>query len=568
MYTVQKAKQQIVEAIKSALRKRYTPSIDEIVYPPNTEMGDLSFPCFAVAKGVGGDPVEVATELAAKIGPKGLIKEVKAVGPYVNFVLDQTELTDNVLEQVRVAKDKYGNSTLGKGKRIMVEYAQPNTHKELHVGHLRNILIGESLIHVLRATGYEVVAASYIGDVGAHVAKCLWGILNLREGVEPEKGEEASFLQEVYAEAEKQMEKKKKVQNEIRDLQNRLEEGDKELVALWKKTRKWSLDEFKRIFKELGAPVDVWYFESDVEKKGKKMVQQMLKDGIAEHSQGAVIADLEKEGLGAFLLLRSDGGALYSTKDLALAFEKEKKYNPDKSIYVVDSRQELFLKQLFATLKKLGVKASLKHLSYEFVKLKGGTMSSRKGTVISLDSFLEQVIEMVKAETLKRHEDWPESKVAEVARRIALSAVKFDMLKIDPAKVITFDPKSALSFDGFTGPYVLYSLTRARSILRKAESKAKANPKLNTTPEEKALVFEMARLPELVQDVSVSHQLSKIAEYLFSLAKAFSDFYNNVPVIQADDDEIKQARLALIQAYAQVVENGLKLLGIEPVDEM
>ncbi|EKD32915.1 MAG: hypothetical protein ACD_76C00116G0001 [uncultured bacterium] len=568
MYTIYTAKQEAIEAIKSGLRKAYTPSIDEIVFPPDKKIGDLSFPCFTVAKGMGRNPAEIASEIAARVAPKGLIKELKAVGPYVNFVLDQERLSESVLGQIASERNKYGFSDSGNGKRIMVEYASLNTHKISHVGHLRNILIGESYIHILRANGYEVTAAAYIGDIGAHVAKCLYGVLNLHAGEEPEKGKEDIFLQNCYVEAVKNIEDNPEKEKEVKELQRKLESGDKELVKVWKKTRAWSLSELKRLYKLLGASVDVWYFESKVEKTGKKLVRDMLKRGIAEHSQGAVIVNLEAEGLGPFLILRSDGGALYSTKDLALAFKKQEAYHPDKSVYIVDSRQSLFLKQLFATLKRLGLSTELRHLSYEFLTLKDGTMSSRTGNVVTLMSFWDQVYNLALTETQKRHPNWKSKKLEKIAKGIALAAMKFSVLKIDPQKTIVFDPKESLSFDGFTGPYVLYSLTRARAILRKAKIKPVNHASSLTAPEEKRLAFEMARFPEVVSEIARTEHVSRLPEYLFGLSKLFAEFYDRVSVLSASDEATISARLALVESAAQVIENGLGLMGIASVDEM
>lgn len=566
MYTIQQAKQQVLKDLKSALGGVHAPSVDELEYPKDIKMGDLAYPCFDLAKALKKKPDEIATELAVKIGPKDLIKKVEAKGPYVNFFFDPDALGEHLLKEIVVAKDKFGYSTSGKGKRIMVEYAQPNTHKTIHVGHLRNFVVGHALINILRAAGYDVIATSYINDLGAHVAKCLWAIDKKHKDDDSE--DKDALLAKAYVEADKAAEKTKKAQAEMSEIYQELEKGSRKWAGLWKKTRKWSLDSFGQIFKELGVPIDVTYYESDLTKRTHQIVKDLLKQNIAKESEGAIIVDLEDQNLGVNLLVRSDGTLLYNAKDLALAERKEQDYESARSIYVIDARQSLAMQQLFATLKLMGLKRNLEHLSYEFVTLKGGAMASRKGNVVKYDDFRDQMFDLALTETTKRHQDWTDKQLDQAARKITFAAMKFPMLKQDLDKMITFDVEEALSFDGFSGPYILFSIARAKSILKKAEVKPKVTGKYYSEPVEHELLVKLAMFPEVLLNIASSLHVSTLPQYLFDLAQTFSEFYEAVPVLKAEPDVAVSAKLALVDATRQVLENGLALLGIESLDEM
>jgi len=563
------AKQKIVKELKVALGKGYSPTAAELETPPDSAMGDFAFPCFALAKGLKKNPAEIAVEVSAKIEPKGWIEKVTAKGPYVNFFLKTETFGNAVLEEIEKTGDGYGRAKDNRKTRVMVEYANPNTHKEVHVGHLRNFFVGHMTVNILRAAGYDVIPASYINDLGTHVAKCVWGLKKFHPGEETPKEDAITFLGKIYTEATQAEEKDPKAKEEISKVFHEIEDGKGEYLDLWRKTRKWSVDDLKKVFKELGLPINVWYFESELVKKAKKTVAELLKKGIAIKSQGATIVDLTAENLGAYLLIKTDGTLLYAAKDLPLAFRKEEEYHPDKSIYVIDNRQSLAMQQLFATLKKMGLKKDLVHLAYDFVTLKGGAMSSRKGNIIRYENFRDAMIEQTWNETKKRHPDWKDKKLEVVSRAIAFAAIRFGMLRQDPAKKIVFDMDEAMSFEGYTGPYLLYTYARAQSILKKAgKIKTKIEAKKLTSPIEHKLFLSLAKYPEVLATTAQDFKLDRLAEYLFDLAKTFATFYHEIPVTQAKDQETVAARLALVQAVSQVLKNGLWMMGIETIKEM
>ena len=569
MYIIQKAKQLVLKELKKAIGKAYSPSMEELTAPPDPKLGDVAFPCFVLARGLKRNPAEIATELAAKIGPKGFIKSVTNTGPYVNFTFHAGALGAEVLKEIAAQGDAYGTSTIGEGKKFLLEFAQPNTHKEIHVGHLRNFFVGQAAVNLLRANGYTVTPVSYINDLGAHVATCLWGIRNKGGAMPGAKEDRIKFLGEAYVHATKAAEENPAVKTEISAIYRDLENQQGPFLSLWKKTRVWSLRYIRSVFKELALTINGWYCESDLIPDTKALIDRLIKEGVVVKSEGAWIVNLESEGCGVNLLVKTDGTLLYNAKDLALALRKEEDHHPLKSIYVIDARQSLAMRQLFATLKRMKFEKELMHLSYEFVTLKEGAMSSRKGNIIRWETFRDAMLELATKETAARHADWKPKQLAATARAIAQAAMRFAMLRQDLDKKIIFDMEEALSFDGFTGPYLLYTSARIQSILKKARRvKPVFHPEILTTHQEHRLVALLARYPEVVFGVGANLHLSALLQYLFELAKAFSEFYETVPVLQAPKPKDVATRLALVGGVGKVLTNGLALLGISTVKEM
>ncbi|OGL66937.1 arginine--tRNA ligase [Candidatus Uhrbacteria bacterium RIFCSPHIGHO2_01_FULL_63_20] len=565
MSAFQDAKKQILLELKSAVGKEFTPTVADLTTPPDPSMGEVAFPCFALSKALKRSPFELASEIAAKVEPKGFVAKAVSAGPFVNFTLDPEALGKAVLADIAKEKDGYGRAEAAKS-RVMVEFANPNTHKEVHVGHLRNFFVGQAVANLLSAAGFEVIPVSYINDLGTHVAKTLWRMK--RSGEMPGKEDRIAFMGRMYAEAVREEEADPRVKEEISAIHRDLEELKGPYVSLWKKSRGWSLKELKAIFKELSLTIDKTYYESELIGETKRIVEELKANGIAKESQGAVIVDLEDAGLGVNLLVKSDGALLYNAKDLALAYRKDEDYRADRSLYVVDGRQSLALKQLFSTLKRAGFQKELGHVSYEFITLKEGAMSSRKGNIIRYETFRDSMLGMAASETNTRHPEWKERKVAASARAVAFAAIRFGVLKQDLDKKITFDMEEALSFDGFTGPYLLYSYARTKSILRKA-GRAKKSPDASalSSPVERRILVKIASYPDVVHEAATGIRPSAIAQFLFDLCKAFAEFYETCPVL-ASEGATREARLALTAAVSQVLSNGLALLGIDTVEEM
>jgi arginyl-tRNA synthetase len=536
--------------------------------PPNPNLGDYAFPCFSLAKQFRKNPVEIAKELAAKIKPTGFIREIKEIGPYLNFFIDKQKLAGTLIKEILAKKEKFGSGKKKK-ERIMVEFSQANTHKAFHIGHVRNICLGIALSNVLEFSGYKVIRANYQGDIGPHVVKCLWGLMHFNDKAPKEN--RLRWLGEIYAKANKKISGDEKLEAEIREMTKSLYDGDKKLTSLWKETRQWCLDDFDKIYSEFEIKFDNLFFESEVEKAGIKIVKAMLEKGLAKVSDGALIIDLEYYGLGIFLLLRSDGVALYSTKDIALAKEKFEKYKIDRSIYVVGSEQELHFKQLFKTFEIMGFKQASKcyHLSYGLVMLPEGKMSSREGTVILYDDLKDKLYEAAKKGINERHRDWTKEDTEKGKHSLVFSALKFGMVSRETNKSILFDWDTALAFEGETGPYIQYAHARICSILRKYNGKmpARINYSLLNAKEEEGLLNLLSQFPEKVEESAEHYRPYVIAKYLIELAQLFNEYYHAQQILQASKG-IMEARIKLISSVKQVLANGLNLLGIDAPERM
>ena len=574
MYTLDKAKKEVIDALFSALPPDSDVSDTDLSRPPQADMGDLSFPCFGLAKALKGNPAAIAKDVAAKITPSGLVGEVRAVGPYVNFFFNKKAFATSVLEDVLGHVNKYGDAPRN-GEQALLEYGSVNTHKEVHVGHLLNVSLGLSIGRLMNAAGTKVVHVKYIGDVGAHVAKWLWYYDKVRRGEVAGRTtltEHSEMVQfgKIYTEATLLAESdEEKYKPEISAVLKKLEAHDPEWGDLWNRTRESCLTQINALFAELGIHFSRTYLESEVEGPGKELVKELLAKGIAkEGEKGANIVDLEAEDLDVFLVLKSDGTALYSTKELALAGLKFREYpETSRSLHVVDNRQSLYFKQFFATLKKLGFDKPMVHVSHDFVTLSEGAMSSRKGNIITYEDFRDQMKAMVLEETAKRHADWDEDKVSKTVWMIAEGAMKFGMLKQDTDRPLTFDMAAALSFDGFTGPYVQYAHARLSTILAKAEGETVSVCSAVDDPKEFALLRMVADLPQAALIAARDFRPSLVAQYLFELAQASNEFYRDVPVLSADPGD-RARRLAVIAAARVALANGLFLLGIRAPEEM
>jgi len=560
-------RKEIVKVLKTTLKDVDVEKYLEV--PPQPELGDLAFTCFELAKVQKKSPKYISIGIVdgIKFPKDSLIEKAEVKGGYVNFFLNWNKISENILKDILTEKEKYGKSAAGKGKNVLVEFAHPNTHKGLHIGHFRNICLGESLCRILEAAGHKIFRVNYQGDVGPHIAKALWAFINVYGCKVPEEKErtKAEWLGELYAETEKKMEDEK-VASEVAEINKKLYGGDKVIMKLWEMTRKWSLVYFGEIYKELGTKFDKLYFESEVGKRGMKIAQEILKKGIAKESQGAIIVDLEKHGLGIFVLVSQDKTPLYPAKDLELAELQFKDFKPDQRIHVVSTEQNLYFKQLFKTLELIGSPAANKsyHLSYELVTLKEGKMASRLGNVVLYrqlrDKVVEKVLEEMKDREMKDKE--------EIAMSIGLGAMKYGMLKVGPEKVIFFDWEEATKLEGNTGPYLQYAHTRCKGILEKA---GKWKPNFNfeqLAGEEKNLVKSLVKFSEVVEQAAKDLKPHYICNYIYELATVFDRFYEFCPVLKAETDEQKNFRLTLVQATKIVLKNALNLIGMEALEKM
>ena len=567
-------KDETVDLLCSGIQEPDREKITAMIECPPQELGDFAFPCFTLAKSMKKNPVQIAAELAEKIKPAGCVEKIEAKGPYLNFFLNKEQMAESAIKEILSEKDSYGSSN-NNPETIMVEYFHANTHKAIHVGHIRNICLAESLCRIFEFTGNKVIRVNYQGDIGPHVAKCLWGLINLKDEIgEIPSVNRLRFLGNVYMKANALIEADEKLQAQSKKLLRDLYAGDKQLNKLWKDSRKWCLDEFEGLYKEFSVRYNEFYFESDMEFPARELSENLVKDGIAKESDGAIIIDLKNDNMGIFVLRTREGTALYSSKDIALARKKMSRYKIDKSIHVVGKEQELHFKQLFRSLSLMGPKerdfaGKSHHLIYGLVMLPTGKMSSRQGSVVFYDELKEQLISHSSSEVRKRHPEWKDSEVADTAKKIAFAALKLGMVSRDNEKELVFDWKQALSLEGETGPYVQYAYARICSIQKKHGKKlpSKTGFGLLREKEEAGLIRKLAQFPGAVESASGHSKPLIIARYLIDLSQAFNNYYHAHQILSADK-KTRNARLLLIAAVRQVIKNGLGLLAIDATESM
>ena len=552
--------------------------------PPEPDMGDYALPCFRLAKILRKSPVCIAGELAAALEntPDHLVEKAVQRQAFLNITLDKGALSRFLLPGIldgsffQVLK-KENQPT---HRRVMIEYSQPNTHKEFHIGHGRNVSLGESVARLFDYTGHKVFPVNYIGDEGTHVAKCLWMVReDLDRGVREPEQDFSRWYGQRYVAANQRLEaadpaEKKVYQQKISEILAGLEAKSGPWFELWRKSRRECLREFRSIYDWLGAWFEHDFFESEVSEGSQKIVDEAIEKGLFTESDGAWGINLESEGLGFFMARKSDGTSLYITKDLALARKKFEEYDIDRSIYVVGSEQNFHFRQLFSVLKKMGFRQAglCHHLSYAHVALPDGKMSSRKGNVMPFRSLVAMIRKEVDCHLQKYTGSWSREELEGTARKLCVAAIKYGMLAADPQKEIVFDPKAWTSFEGNSGAYLLYCYSRASSILRECQKKG-----VNTTydhlerlrsPGESGLLTQMYDFNIHVLNACETYRPSVMANYLFNFCKAFNRFYATHSVLNAENSQLRSARMTLVAAFRTTLKKGLELLGIQTAERM
>ncbi|MBI1982396.1 MAG: arginine--tRNA ligase [Candidatus Levybacteria bacterium] len=528
-------------------------------------------------------PMEVAQEIAKRLEVSSqleVIDRVEAVPPgFINFWLSKDYLISQ-LQEVLEEGEKFGttiNSELS-GKKNMVEFADPNPFKEFHIGHLRNISLGESLSRLLEAQGAKVFRANYQGDVGMHVAKALYGIQSSEFRVQNEDlslAEKMRILGRAYALGSRAYEEDEGAKKEIQDLNIKIYKNDSEIREIWEIGRKWSLDAFEQIYKRLGTKYDYYYFESQTAPVGRQLVLDHLENGVFERHDGAVVFRGEKFGLHTRVFVTKEDYATYEAKDLALAQLKYKDVAYDRSIIITAHEQAPYFSVILVALKLIesDLAAKTVHYSFGFVSLKTGKMSSRKGEVITAQWLLDEAKTRIKKQFKEISE--------ETAEKVAVGAVKYSLLKFSPASDIVFSFDESISLEGNSGPYLQYAYARTQSILAKVKSqKSKVKIRVQNLkvkqlePEESALLRRIHLFPEVVGEAAEQFAPNLLCNYLFELAQAFNLFYQKHKIIDPtagsgrEVQALRGFRLALTASVGQILKNGLYLLGIESPERM
>ena len=560
-------KKKIAELIKEHVDLDLDKIEGLIEIPPRPEMGDYAFPCFQLAKVMRKAPNMISGELAENINKEGFEK-VEQLGPYVNFFVDKGVFSKNTIEKVLEEGDNYGASNIGEGKNVCVEYSSPNIAKPFHVGHLFTTAIGNALYKMYKKEGYNAIGINHLGDWGTQFGK----LISAYHRWVDEEALEADPIKEllrIYVKFHDEAEKDPSLEDEGRAYFKALENGDPEAEALWKRFRDLSLKEFERVYDILGVNFDSYNGEAFYNDKMDVVVNELKEKKLLVESNGAQVVMLEDYNMPPCIVLKADGASIYATRDLAAAMYRKKTYDFYKSIYVVGTPQALHFKQVFKVLELAGHEWAndCVHVGFGLVKFADRKLSTRKGEVVLLDDLIRESVEKT-LEVINEKNPELENK-EEVAKKIGVGAVIFTYLKNSREKDIVFDWKEILSFDGETGPYVQYAYARAKSILRRAEgiSKEVDYSKLSSK-EEFELVKTLDNFKNQILLALDKLEPSIVTRYTIEVAKTFNKFYNAHSILNLEDEVLKATRLKLVEASAQVIKNGLDLLGIDVVEKM
>ena len=577
--------------------------------PPKPEMGDLAFPLFAYAKAFSKAPNVLAQELSARINaisedpnankPDG---EAFALGPYMNVRVNMDSVVSQMYGKIKSSGASYGHSNLLGAKKVMIEFSCPNTNKPLHLGHVRNDCIGQSMSQILKACGANVMKVNLINNRGVHICKSMLAYQKFGNGETPQssgikgdhlvgnyyvrfaqweaqelkKDTKANMAKGMSEEDAKALAKKENGPDmEAQAMLRRWEQGDPQVMDLWKLMNRWTLAGVAQTYERTGISFDKYYYESDTYKLGKDKVLEGLEKGIFQKADdGSIYIDNSDIGLDRKILLRRDGTSIYITQDIGTAINRHEDWPFDSLIYVVASEQNYHFKVLFHVLDKLGYAwaKDLHHLSYGMVFLPEGKMKSREGTVVDADNLIDDLTKMAKDQILEKGREGDLDDVDGTAHKIALGALNYYILQFNPNKDFVFNPKESLSFNGNTGPYLQYMGARISSMLRKYDEAAyhdvAFNPAVLSLEDEREMLKMLASFPEVVGKACTQYDPSIVCAFLYDLSKKFSHWYHDNQILKADTPELVKARVSLCEMVLQVMKNAFDLVGIPFLEKM
>ena len=557
--------------------------------PPNPEMGDVGVPLFAFAKTFRMGPPQIASMVVEKLKAIENLKTIAefiAVGPYVNLKFNKALIAKMIIEKISNQGSAYGSTDDNgikplDGKRVMIEFSSPNTNKPLHLGHLRNDALGESCSRILKSAGADVFKVNIINDRGVHICKSMLAYQKFHapKGDTPESlGLKSDrFVGDCYVEFNDYSKENDTAEAEAQNLLVEWEKGNEEVRELWHTMNNWAISGVQQTYERTGVSFDKLYFESNTYLKGKEEILQGLKDGLFyKEEDGSVWVDLAEINLDKKVLLRKDGTALYMTQDIGTAIYRHTDWDFNELVYVVGSEQNYHFQVLFYILKKLGYEWAnqLHHLSYGMVNLPEGKMKSREGTVVDADDLIDSLRDGAIEEITEKGRENAVGDVNDVGEKVALGALHYFLLQTSPTKDMIFNPKESLSFNGNTGPYLQYMGARISSILKRAEQdgllkqEGDVDYSVLIHDAEWELVKTLELYPKMVQKAAENLDPSNIANYLYDVAKSFSRFYHDCPIINAEKPEQKAPRLALAQSTLVVLKNAMELILVPFLENM
>ncbi len=561
----------ICEALKIAEPDLEGFLLSKLEVPKDSSLGDYAFPAFLLAGVLKKKPVDIAADIAARMDGE----RYRVVGPYINRVISPSEVAGAVLPAIHEAGNAYGNQTVGTGKNIVIDFSSPNIAKPFGVGHLRSTAIGNSLYRIYTKLGYTCIGINHLGDWGTQFGKMIAAYLKWGDKAELERNP-IKHLYDLYVRFHDEEKRDLSLAEEGRDWFKKLEDGDEQAVTLWLLFKDYSLKEFRRIYDILGVEFDHYTGESFYNDKMDAVIERLTEAGLTKVSEGALIVDLQEYGMNPCLLRKADGATLYSTRDLAGILYRHREYDFYKALYVVGVAQREHFQQVFKVIELLGEGYAdrLVHVDFGWIKFADKAMSTRSGTVI----FLEDVIGTAtrKAAEIIKEKNPNLSNLEETARVIGVGAVIFADLGVKKNKDVNFSWEEVLNFEGETGPYLQYTHARLSALMRKCgrEISAAVDFDVFTSPEEKELMMHLYRFGAVVELAANKYEPNLIGEYLLELAAVFNRFYQRkdadgrlVKIISENERETA-ARMLLVSAVRTVLQEGLRLMGIEAPDEM
>ena len=585
----------ISQAVSRAVAELYAVEVSaESIVPQATRKefeGNLTVVVFPFLKASRKSPEATATELGEwLVANEAAVEKFNVVKGFLNISI-KSDFWIDVLNDVANADDFGIKPVTDESQLVMVEYSSPNTNKPLHLGHVRNNLLGYSLSLILKANGYKVVKTNIVNDRGIHICKSMLAWQKWGDGITPEKAgkkgdhligdfyvlfdkhykDELKALKESGL-SDEEAEKQSILMQEAREMLRKWEQNDPEIRGLWKTMNEWVYAGFDDTYKRMGVDFDKIYYESDTYLEGKDLVLGGIEKGIMYRKEdNSVWADLTADGLDHKLLLRGDGTSVYMTQDIGTAKLRYQDYPIDKMVYVVGNEQNYHFQVLALLLDKLGFKwgKDLVHFSYGMVELPHGKMKSREGTVVDADDLMDEMINSAAEASAERMKDIPADEAAEIARVIGLGALKYFLLKVDPRKNMMFNPQESIDFNGNTGPFIQYTYARIQSVLRRAQEQA-ATLTVKPVPSEKevTLIQKIADFPSVVEDAGRNYSPAVIANYCYDLAKEYNQFYHDYPILKEEDENVRAMRLLLSSVTARTLKSAVALLGIEMPNRM
>lgn len=542
--------------------------------PPKSDMGDLSFPLFPFAKDFRKAPPALASELAEELGgePAG----IGVAGPYLNVRIDRGAAISDLLEAINTHGDSWGSGDELNGRKIMIEFSSPNTNKPLHLGHLRNDILGESCARIMKARGAAVKKVNLVNDRGVHICKSMLAYQKFGGGETPESlGVKSDrFVGDLYVKFVQWAKTEEKAEEEAQKMLQDWESGDQETRELWETMNGWALSGIEKTYRRTGVSFDRIYRESETYLKGRDQVLKGLDAGVFyRDGDGSVRLDMTDIGLDTKVLLRSDGTSVYITQDLGTAISRHDEWPFDELIYVVGSEQEYHFRVLFHALKQLGFPWAerLRHLSYGMVNLPEGKMKSREGTVVDADDLIDKLSGLALAEIREKGREGDVEDAEQTAEKIAIAALHYFLLQVSPTKDMIFNPEESLAFSGNTGPYLQYMVARVSGLIAKAPEavrQAEIDPALLDRLDEWELSRKIAEFPDLVSRAAAKLDPSILASGLYEIARDFSRYYHEVPIAKADGVALAASRMALARAVLVTIKNGFQLLNIPYIESM